>query len=220
MGLWDILLLSTENYEEDVFILLLWLLGDIRFSFILLKAVDENLFVILFLFEKVVVVRPVIIPGVLVLFESKLFYFCDYSLFNLFILDSFSILFGLCSAYATAKNGSNLSPQWCDLLDSYWCVLATVYFFTLGLLGIGWLIDLFLMPSLDRQADIRFRPGRVDYNIAWGLLTFLGFFGVHRMYMGKWLTGILYLCTGGLFLLGYLYDYWTLNDQITVANGR
>lgn len=97
-------------------------------------------------------------------------------------------------------------------------VTGTIWFFTLGLLGIGWLIDLFLIPAMDRQADLRFRPGTVNYSIAWILLTFLGLFGVHRMYMGKWLTGILYLCTLGLAGFGYLYDYWTLNNQITVVN--
>ncbi|MDP1613127.1 MAG: TM2 domain-containing protein [Sulfuritalea sp.] len=97
-------------------------------------------------------------------------------------------------------------------------VTGTLWFFTLGLLGIGWLIDLFLIPSMDRQADLRFRSGRIDYSIAWILLAFLGFFGVHRMYMGKWITGILYLCTLGLLGVGYLYDFWTLNDQITVEN--
>jgi TM2 domain-containing membrane protein YozV len=94
----------------------------------------------------------------------------------------------------------------------------TIYFFTLGLLGIGWLIDLFLIPSLDRQADLRFSGGRIDYTVSWLLLTFLGFFGIHRMYMGKWLTGILYLLSGGLLGFGYLYDFWTLNEQITVLN--
>ena len=97
-------------------------------------------------------------------------------------------------------------------------ITGTIWFFTLGLLFIGWLIDLFLIPSMDRQADLRFRTGRVNYNVAWILLTFLGLFGIHRFYMGKWLTGILYLLTGGLFGLGYLYDYWTLNDQITEIN--
>lgn len=97
-------------------------------------------------------------------------------------------------------------------------VTGTLWFFTLGLLGIGWLIDLLLIPSMDRQADLRYRAGKVDYSVAWILLTFLGFFGIHRMYMGKWLTGILYLCTFGLLGVGYLYDYWTLNDQITVVN--
>ena len=97
-------------------------------------------------------------------------------------------------------------------------VTGTIWFFTLGLLGIGWLIDLFLIPGMDREADLRFRAGRVNYTVAWVLLTFLGIFGVHRLYMGKWVTGIIYLCTAGLLGIGYLYDFWTLNDQITVVN--
>lgn len=97
-------------------------------------------------------------------------------------------------------------------------VTGTIWFFTLGLLGIGWLIDLFLIPSMDRQADLRFRAGDINYSIAWILLTFLGLLGIHRMYMGKWITGILYLLTLGLLGFGWLYDYWTLNDQITIAN--
>jgi TM2 domain-containing membrane protein YozV len=99
-------------------------------------------------------------------------------------------------------------------------VSGTIYFFTLGLFFIGWLIDLFLIPGMDRAADLRFSPGPIDYNVAWILLTFLGLFGVHRMYMGKWLTGILYLLTGGLFLIGYVYDYWTLNDQLSEINSQ
>ena len=97
-------------------------------------------------------------------------------------------------------------------------ISGTIYFFTLGLFFIGWLVDLFLIPSMDHQADLRFSSGLIDYNVAWVLLTFLGLFGVHRMYMGKWLTGILYLATGGLFLVGYIYDYWTLNDQLSELN--
>ena len=94
----------------------------------------------------------------------------------------------------------------------------TLYFFTLGLFFIGWIVDLFLSPSMDRQADQRFRSGRINFNLTWILLTFLGIFGAHRLYMGKWITAILYFFTGGLFLLGVLYDYWTLNEQISVKN--
>ncbi len=99
-------------------------------------------------------------------------------------------------------------------------VSGTIYFLTLGLLLIGWIVDLFLIPSMDRSADLRFRSGRINYSAAWILLTFLGLFGVHRMYMGKWLTGILYLLTGGFFLIGWIYDFWTLNTQITEINAR
>ena len=97
-------------------------------------------------------------------------------------------------------------------------VSGTIYFFTLGLLFIGWIIDLFLIPGMDRDADIRFREGFLDYNIGWILLTFLGVLGIHRFYMRKWITGIIYFLTGGLFLVGYIYDYWTLNDQIDEIN--
>jgi len=99
-------------------------------------------------------------------------------------------------------------------------VTGTIYFFTLGLLGVGWIIGLFLIPGMDRQAELRFAAGPLNYNAAWILLTFLGLLGVHRFYMGKWLSGILYLLTGGLFLVGIVYDYWTLNDQLTLINGR
>lgn len=97
-------------------------------------------------------------------------------------------------------------------------VSGTIWFFTLGLLGIGWLIDLFLIPGMDAKADRTYKAGAVNYNVAWALLTFLGLFGVHRFYLGKWVSGLLYLCTGALLGVGLLYDLWTLNVQISERN--
>ncbi|MDD9937161.1 MAG: TM2 domain-containing protein [Myxococcales bacterium] len=97
-------------------------------------------------------------------------------------------------------------------------ISGTLYFFTLGFLFIGWLIDLFLIPSMAEKADQRFNTGRYDYTVAWLLLTFLGTLGVHRMYLGKWITGLLYLVTLGFLGFGVLYDYWTLNGTIDEAN--
>ena len=97
-------------------------------------------------------------------------------------------------------------------------ITGTIWFFTLGLVGIGWLIDLFLIPGMDRAADRKYQAGRLDYTVAWVLLTFLGVFGIHRFYMGKVISGIIYLFTGGLFLFGILYDYWTLNGQVDEIN--
>jgi TM2 domain-containing membrane protein YozV len=97
-------------------------------------------------------------------------------------------------------------------------ISGTIYFFTLGLFLVGWLIDLFLIPSLDRAAGLLYVPGARDYNVAWILLTFLGLFGIHRFYLGKWVTGIVYLLTGALLGFGLLYDLWTLNDQISEVN--
>jgi len=97
-------------------------------------------------------------------------------------------------------------------------ITGTIWFFTAGVFGIGWLIDLFLIPDMDAQADNRFKSGLVDYNLTWVLLTFLGLFGVHRFFMGKVLSGVIYLLTGGFFGFGVVYDFWTLNDQITEIN--
>ena len=97
-------------------------------------------------------------------------------------------------------------------------ITGTIYFFTLGLLLIGWIVDLFLIPSMDRSVDTSYTEGPKDYDVAWILLTFLGILGAHRFYLEKWLTAILYLLTGGLFLIGIVYDYWTLNGQISEIN--
>jgi TM2 domain-containing membrane protein YozV len=97
-------------------------------------------------------------------------------------------------------------------------ITGTIWFLTLGLVGIGWFIDLFLMPSLDRSADLRYVSGPVSYTVTWILLTFVGVLGIHRIYMGKYLTGLIYFLTGGLFFFGVLYDFWTLNDQIGEVN--
>lgn len=97
-------------------------------------------------------------------------------------------------------------------------VTGAIRFCTLGLIGVGWLIDVFLIPSMEKEADSKYREGHIDYTLAWILLTFLGLFGVHRMYMGKILTGILYFFTVGLCFMGYLYDFCTMNKQISTIN--
>jgi len=97
-------------------------------------------------------------------------------------------------------------------------VSGAIWFFTAGLLGVGWLIDLFLIPGMYRQANRRFTPGTYDYSLAWIFQTFVGLFGIHRFYMGKIGTGILWLLTGGLLGIGWLYDFCTLNGQVDELN--
>jgi TM2 domain-containing membrane protein YozV len=97
-------------------------------------------------------------------------------------------------------------------------ITGVIWFFTFGLFFIGWIIDLFLIPSMDREADRRFTEGTLDYNLAWLLLTFLGVFGIHRFYQGKIISGLVYLLTIGIFGLGILYDFFTLNEQISQLN--
>ncbi|PAW75259.1 MAG: hypothetical protein B9S38_02075 [Verrucomicrobiia bacterium Tous-C4TDCM] len=97
-------------------------------------------------------------------------------------------------------------------------ITGTIWFFTLGLLGVGWIIDLFLIPGMERSAAQKYKSGRIDYSVAWLLQTFIGPLGIHRFYMGKIWTGLLWLFTGGLVGIGWLYDFWTLNGQIDERN--
>jgi TM2 domain-containing membrane protein YozV len=99
-------------------------------------------------------------------------------------------------------------------------VTGVIWLFTAGLLGIGWIIDVFLIPGMDDESNRLYLTGRYDYSVAWILQTFLGVFGIHRMYLGKIGTGILWLFTGGLFGIGWLYDFCTLNEQVNAQNQR
>ena len=92
------------------------------------------------------------------------------------------------------------------------------YFLTFGFLGIGWIIDLFLIPDMVNESSQNYRSGKFDYNAAWLLYLFLGFLGIHRFYLGKPITGILFLLTGGLFGIGFVYDAFTLNEQVEKEN--
>jgi TM2 domain-containing membrane protein YozV len=93
-----------------------------------------------------------------------------------------------------------------------------LYFFTFGLLGVGWLFDFFSIPRMEREARTKYTDGLYCYSVAWVLLTFFGILGIHRMYLGKWITGILWFFTGGFFLLGYLYDFLNLNEIVSERN--
>lgn len=50
---------------------------------------------------------------------------------------------------------------------------------------------------------------KIDNKVVMILLTiFLGVFGIHRFFTGKIWTGLLYLLTGGVFLIGWIYDIY------------
>jgi len=53
------------------------------------------------------------------------------------------------------------------------------------------------------------------------LLWLLGGFGVlglHRFYLGRWITGLLWLCTGGFFMVGALVDLFLIPSMVQVEN--
>ena len=53
------------------------------------------------------------------------------------------------------------------------------------------------------------------------LLWFLGGFGtlgIHRFYLGRWVTGLLWLFTGGLFLIGAIVDLFLMPSMVNLEN--
>ena len=54
--------------------------------------------------------------------------------------------------------------------------------------------------------------------VAYLLLILFGTLGFHRFYIGKVGTGILYLLTGGLFLVGVVMDLFNLGTQVELVN--
>lgn len=51
-------------------------------------------------------------------------------------------------------------------------------------------------------------------------IGFLGVAGLHRFYLNKPVTGILWLITGGLFGIGTIYDLITLPGQVDETNRK
>jgi len=52
------------------------------------------------------------------------------------------------------------------------------------------------------------------------LVGCFGILGLHRFYLHKVPTGLLWIFTGGLGFLGSVYDFFTLSRQVTDANLR
>jgi TM2 domain-containing membrane protein YozV/predicted transcriptional regulator len=52
------------------------------------------------------------------------------------------------------------------------------------------------------------------------LLSGFGALGFHRFYLGKPLSALVWMFTGGLMGIGSLYDLFTLGSQVDIANAR
>jgi len=73
---------------------------------------------------------------------------------------------------------------------------------------------------------MRMTPGRLarmkDKQIAYILwfTILIGFAGIHRFYLRRYVTGIIWLLTGGLFLIGQIVDLFLIPGMVERENAR
>ena len=55
--------------------------------------------------------------------------------------------------------------------------------------------------------------------IGYLLCIFFGFLGLHRFYYGKWITGLIWLFTGGLMSIGWIVDLFLIPSMDREVDG-
>jgi TM2 domain-containing membrane protein YozV len=77
-------------------------------------------------------------------------------------------------------------------------------------------------PSADVLARLRYEAGAKSLLLAYLIWFFLGYGGVHRMYLGRWISGLLMLAIFGVSLvltlifigylgLGFIILWWVID---------
>ncbi|XP_067653530.1 uncharacterized protein [Haliotis asinina] len=87
----------------------------------------------------------------------------------------------------------------------------TLYIFTAGLLGLGYVVDLIRVPWLVENAnlelhhpELRGRKYLMDAYLLW--LPPFGLLGFHHIYLGNVYTAIVYMISLGAIVLGWMLD--------------
>lgn len=71
----------------------------------------------------------------------------------------------------------------------------------------------------DFSADLPVSPK--NKSVALLLCIFLGYCGAHYFYAGRFAMGLLYLCTIGMFGIGWLYDIYKIcSGRLVDGNGQ
>lgn len=95
--------------------------------------------------------------------------------------------------------------------------LGLIYTFTLGLFGIGWIVDLFRMKKLVRSAKSGIDKRSIGTAYIMSVPPF-GLFGAYHYYLGNYVLGIVHTCTLGIFGIGYVVDLFRMKGLVAAAN--
>jgi len=80
------------------------------------------------------------------------------------------------------------------------------------------------MPVTESEVTINGKPYvvRVDTGkrlaTAYAWWATLGIFGAHRFYLGRTTSGVVFACTGGLLVFGWLADFFDIPSMVKGYN--
>ena len=77
---------------------------------------------------------------------------------------------------------------------------------------------MYLRGTMFKKLDDMFTGERKSLIVSYGFLAFFGAFGVHRFYLNKPCTGVVYALTGGILGFGIFYDFFMMPLHVIGAN--
>ena len=95
--------------------------------------------------------------------------------------------------------------------------LGLIYTFTIGIFGIGWIVDLFRMKKLVKAAKTGLNKRSVGTAYIMATPPF-GLFGAYHYYLGNYALGIVHTCTLGIFGIGWVVDLFRMKGLVAAAN--
>ena len=85
------------------------------------------------------------------------------------------------------------------------------------------MVDWFRIPTLVKRANKEIKDGtdKIKHlDDAYGLWMPFGLLGFHQFYLKRPLWGLLYALTGGLFIVGWLIDGYSMSILVTDCNKK
>ncbi|XP_039250193.1 uncharacterized protein LOC120327897 [Styela clava] len=104
-------------------------------------------------------------------------------------------------------------------------LLGFIYIITLANCGVCWIADMLRIRQLVQEAnnEIDAKPGGMKKNSLQAYLLWLppaGLLGAHQFYLERPCSGLLRSATLGLFLFGWIYDFFKINHWVNSHNQK
>lgn len=185
-----------------------------------------NLYTFLYLYDKLI---AIVSGGHHFYLGNKklgIFYACTLGVFLIGWIVDFIRMRQLVKAHNHGKEGKSLGTAYILGLSPFGIFgahhyyldnvkLGLIYTFTVGIFGIGWLVDLFRMKELVRKAGLDKKSVGTAYIMS---IPPFGLFGAYHYYLGNYALGITHTLTLGIFGIGWIVDLFRMKKLVKASN--